>query len=232
MFDRDRAFRGYRGFGVCRDIARINELARARRARPHRLHAAAARARCGGRRCAGDAKYRRGRDARRQRAAATRTAERAEQVVESAPWSERPAPAVAPAAANVVPFRAAPAPEAKAPSLSAVERNAFRELAQELTARLRGAQEQAAVAAEEQHAAAETSAAAEIAPAAAQIAADIPPIAPALAADAQSAAAPQQPPVADHSLLDRVPAGVLVYRNDSLLYANRHFLEWSGYDSV
>ena len=27
-------FRGYRGFGVCRDIARINQLARARRERP------------------------------------------------------------------------------------------------------------------------------------------------------------------------------------------------------
>ena len=34
MFDRDRIFRGYRGFGVCRDIARINQLARARQARP------------------------------------------------------------------------------------------------------------------------------------------------------------------------------------------------------
>ena len=34
VFDRDRSFRGYRGFGVCRDIDRINELARARRERP------------------------------------------------------------------------------------------------------------------------------------------------------------------------------------------------------
>ena len=34
VFDRDRSFRGYRGFGVCRDIARINQLARARRERP------------------------------------------------------------------------------------------------------------------------------------------------------------------------------------------------------
>ena len=34
VFDRDRNFRGYRGFGVCRDIARINQLARARRERP------------------------------------------------------------------------------------------------------------------------------------------------------------------------------------------------------
>ena len=34
VFDRDRSFRGYRGFGVCRDIARINQLTRARRERP------------------------------------------------------------------------------------------------------------------------------------------------------------------------------------------------------
>ena len=34
VFDRERNFRGYRGFGVCRDIARINQLARARRERP------------------------------------------------------------------------------------------------------------------------------------------------------------------------------------------------------
>ena len=34
VFDRERNFRGYRGFGVCRDISRINQLARARRERP------------------------------------------------------------------------------------------------------------------------------------------------------------------------------------------------------
>ena len=34
VFDRERHFRGYRGFGVCRDIARINQLAHARRERP------------------------------------------------------------------------------------------------------------------------------------------------------------------------------------------------------
>ncbi len=32
MFDRERAFRGYRGFGVCRDVARLNAIASARRA--------------------------------------------------------------------------------------------------------------------------------------------------------------------------------------------------------
>ena len=34
VFDRDRSFRGYRGFGVCRDIDRINQLARRRREHP------------------------------------------------------------------------------------------------------------------------------------------------------------------------------------------------------
>src|SRR5262249_48661932 len=30
VFDRERSFRGYRGFGVCRDVARLNVLAQAR----------------------------------------------------------------------------------------------------------------------------------------------------------------------------------------------------------
>src|SRR5262249_22595295 len=30
VFDRDRSFLGYRGFGVCRDLARMTELAQAR----------------------------------------------------------------------------------------------------------------------------------------------------------------------------------------------------------
>ena len=33
-------------------------------------------------------------------------------------------------------------------------------------------------------------------------------------------------------LLDRIPIGVLIYRHDRLLYANRHFLEWSGYENL
>ncbi len=33
-------------------------------------------------------------------------------------------------------------------------------------------------------------------------------------------------------LLDRIPLGILIYRHDALLYANRHFLEWSGYENL
>ncbi len=43
VFDRDRAFRGYRGFGVCRDLARLSALARLRNeAAPLAVAAAAA----------------------------------------------------------------------------------------------------------------------------------------------------------------------------------------------
>ena len=159
----------------------------------------------------------------------------------------------------MVPFRAATAPDAKAPSLSPIERSAFRELAQELTTRLGGTQEAATEAAavdpaaeelqaEERQAPAQASAAPAAAPAApaapaaettaadetpALVAADIPPAAlPVVAAAAQdNIAPPQRPPLGEHALLDRVPAGILVYRNDAPLYANRCFLEWSGYDS-
>ncbi len=38
VFDRERKFCGYRGFGVCRDIGRINQLLRARREQPNGFH--------------------------------------------------------------------------------------------------------------------------------------------------------------------------------------------------
>ena len=36
----------------------------------------------------------------------------------------------------------------------------------------------------------------------------------------------------ERPLLDRIPLGVLVYRLDTLLYANRAFLEWTGYAHI
>ena len=33
----------------------------------------------------------------------------------------------------------------------------------------------------------------------------------------------------ERPILDRLPVGVLVYQLDTLLYANRAFLEWTGY---
>ena len=146
-------------------------------------------------------------------AAIGQQAERPDADADTPPHPEHPRLGIVPAAANVVPFRSAPAPEPKAPSLNAIERNAFRELAQELTARLNGSGPEAATA-EQATIASDEAAYADNA----------------LANESSLRAA--RPAGADHALLDRVPAGVLVYRNDALLYANRHFLELSGYDSV
>jgi PAS domain S-box-containing protein len=191
VFDRDRTFRGYRGFGVCRDIDRINRLARARRESPTGLATAPELAQPH-------------EEAAADKPQAAATAAAPEQVAQV----ERPTPPIAPASANVVPFRqTAPAEPKTAPTLSPVERRAFRELAQELTARLRDPKETAAAAESEPGLAAQ-------------------------AAETATRVAPAASPAIEQVLLDRIPIGVLVYRHDKLLYANRHFLEWSGYESL
>jgi PAS domain S-box-containing protein len=209
VFDRDRTFRGYRGFGVCRDIERINSVSRDRRERPidvavvPQVQPQAAEESVAPMPTAA---------ASPQPAEEIATAATTEAAEAATP--ERPAISVTPGAANVVPFRQSQASETKTPpALSPIERRAFRELAQELTARLRGSPE----------AVIDDGARSEIAetPGAVPAAAAVPP---------QS-----QPPAAailEQTLLDRIPVGVLLYRHDSLIYANRHFLEWSGYASA
>lgn len=179
VFDRDRGFAGYRGFGVCRDVARINQLLRVRHGQPIGFMPPPAEA-------------------------------RSSEVPAAKPIDPPPQPEPTPeaAAANVVPFRSVSA-DPRVPSLSAGERNAFRELAQELTARLRG-HEDAPADADDEHVAAAT------------------PLA--IHAGAAADEAPQQS--AERALLDRIPTGVLVYRQDALLYANRAFLDWTSYDSL
>jgi signal transduction histidine kinase len=219
VFDRDRSFRGYRGFGVCRDIARINQLARARRERPIGFMAAP------------------------ETDNTAPSTPQSPAAAEAATRPERAALNIAPAAANVVPFRQAPPAEPKAPTLSPVERRAFRELAQELNARLRGTPEAPAAAAPDVEGALAEAAKppAQAAEAAASLTSSEEP--PQRADEARSpvaaevpaaaAAAPPHPAaVIDPSLLDRLPIGMLVYRHDALLYANRHFLETTGYDDL
>ena len=217
VFDRDRNFRGYRGFGVCRDIARINQLARARRerplgfmAQPEPSSAEVAPSAATSSATTADAKT-----------AAAAPAAAASEVVPPS----KPAASITPTAANVVPFRPGTPSETKVPSLSPVERSAFRELAQELTARLRGGNEAAiaeggtGVAAEGQ---ASESAAAH--PASASVA-DV-------GAQHEAATRRQALAAVEPVLLERIPVGVLIYRHDALLYANRHFLELSRYQSL
>jgi signal transduction histidine kinase len=310
VFDRNRDFRGYRGFGVLRDIARTNQLARARRERPMGLGAQTeALPEAAGTSASPSVQSAAPADPQAATPASTVSA-----VPESEPRAVAPEPvavvptnvapepkpataasvpaaAVAPplpvpaetapraeppaaeaAAANVVPFRSGAAPDAKAPSLSPqslspVERKAFRELAHELTARLCGGSEaeeteetedaSGALAAEEQrtpaaageaHAApsqdiATPAAAAEAAPAQ-PVAASAPAIAFALSDAAhvttaaasrrtdEADAAPRPAPSFEPVLLDWLSVGVLLYRDDTLLYANRRFLEWSGHESL
>ena len=101
VFDRNRAFRGYRGFGVCREIAQLNALSQ-----------------------------------RRQAANAV-----VQNVVQNGDHADERdgAPAeftIAPPAENILQFPRVSEPNV--PALSAIERNAFRELTRKLTQRLTG----------------------------------------------------------------------------------------------
>jgi PAS domain S-box-containing protein len=121
---------------------------------------------------------------------------------------------------NVLPFR--PVNEPKTPSLTPVESNAFDELARQLSARL-----------ESTPAAAPDDPATELPDAGAAPAAA--PIEPAHGAP-EWLAQPEPPPrgegARNRTLLDLLPAGVLIYRLDRLLYANRAFLDQVGYASL
>ena len=176
VYDRDRVFRGYRGFGVCRDTDLV-EAVLSERIRPRRDPVS--------------------------------------------PPAERPMP-------NVVPFPTPPAPaapaapEIKSATLTAGERNAFRELASRLTARLKEADELATR------------------PAGDQAARPLPPEGPPMLhipVHDQNPVAARTPfgrriIDAERPLLDRVPTGILVYRHNQLIYANPAFLHWSGYAAL
>jgi signal transduction histidine kinase len=279
VFDRNRNFRGYRGFGVLRDITRTNQLARVRRERPMGFGAQPEAPVEAARAIASPAAEHAAPPDMQAAAPAPAVfaAPEPPAVTASAPSAAAPVPSgIAPraepraaeaAAANVVPFRAGAPTDPKAPSLSVVERKAFRELAQELSARLGSGSEieeseDAAdtLAAEEQRTpadAAEAQAAspdegatpsAVAAPAAEAalpepVAASAPAIVPSAdfaqapqenAAPRSDAEAVQQPatPAFEPVLLDRLPVGVLLYQDATLLYANRRFLEWSGHESL
>jgi PAS domain S-box-containing protein len=164
VFDRERQFVGYRGFGICREVERMAAIERRR--------------------------------------------------------TELPTPPEEPA--NVLPFRA-PAPPAvdQAPSLTPGEHSAFQELARELGERLKkpGGQPSG--------------------PTTDDFGAE--PFVPTMPASPTPA---PQPPRATRNgdaardtsegrpILDRLPVGILVYRLNNLIYANRAFLDWTGYGSL
>ena len=135
-----------------------------------------------------------------------------------APGAQAPG---AEAPGNVLPFR--PPGDARPPALTPVENSAFNELARQLSARL------------DSDNGATAAAPATDAPEAITI------TEPEVAAEPQPTTpdwlAPPEPPARgegrrDKALLDLLPAGVLIYRLDRLLYANPAFLRRIGYDSL
>lgn len=209
LFDRDRSFIGYRGFGVCRHVEELARLAAQRR--DEVLYSSSPSAKPA--------------DHQEQKATTYGDAPEPPQLVSMPPTVPAdPAPSVE-ASQNVVPFRAAA--DTKPPALTVGETIAFDELARRLSATLERAND------------------------------DTPPAAPSHAMDApvtddnahddlfeppavqnppaflQSEAAPLRATSAqDVQLLDRLPLGVLVYRLDKLIYANRAFLERMGFANL
>ena len=158
VFDRDRQFAGYRGFGVCRDLDRLA----AHTARP---------------------------------------------VAEAIS---------AKMTANVLPFPAAKTAE---PALNPVEQSAFQELGRELSDRLKQPAGNDVPAQMDDDFGPELIAQPAPAPE--------PPAQPARQGTAaQDSGKDTQE---GRPILDRLPIGILVYRLNHLIYANRAFLDWTGY---
>jgi PAS domain S-box-containing protein len=186
IFDRDRQFLGYRGFGLCRDVARTPRGDETR-GEVHRAPAPEAPA--------------------------------AETPEPEAP-EPRPLLTVVPASKNVVPFRATAAE--KRPALTPVEHSAFREIAETLRSAPPVVPEAVAPETAAPEIAVPETTAPETTPEPRQPA-------PLPSAFARSHAAPPQDDTDQTAILERLPVGVLIHRADQLIYANRAFLEWTGF---
>jgi PAS domain S-box-containing protein len=230
IFDEERQFHGYRGFGVCRDLDALDALEARRRAEPP------------------------------ESATGTPTAMTGPAQSHHISAADKPpAPAIvvadgAEAPGNVVPFR--PAGETKFPALTAVENSAFHELARQLSARLEGDFRDAQA---EAVARIETETTPRVSEQLHEPRREDP--ANNNRADDHASFSPHHPSAYDPSdhdqsahdqpdwltpeapvpqgdsqrdrlLLDLMPGGVLIYRLDRLLYANKAFLSQMGYASL
>lgn len=200
VFGRDRAFTGYRGFGICRDLDGLTRVAAQRR---HDTLFGSSTASV-------------------PAPPAASTPEPS--VPQAEPVPDEPAgPEDLETPPNVVSFRPAN-DDARPPVLTPGENNAFQELARQLSARLESETEQRldALHAEE----ADDSTAAQphddMIFESGEDEVEVPPVRP-------------QPVVhvsQNTSLCDQLPSGVLVYRDDRLLYANNAFLAATGYTTL
>ena len=174
VFDLDRQFGGFRGFGICRDMDKLDHL-------------------------------------QRQRAAAPKAPEQPQQLEPNGKVLPFPVPQAPVAPTDAPKLQPAPAPE-EPPALSPGEHSAFQELARELSERLKKppARSGDGEGVEEPF----------VAPA---------PPEPARVARNDNAAREASE---GRPILERLPVGILVYRLNNLLYANRAFLDWTGYDTL
>ncbi|MVT55933.1 PAS domain S-box protein [Bradyrhizobium yuanmingense] len=233
VYDSNRNFAGFRGFGVCRDLDALNRLEALRRfellvdAPPQGRSIEAV---------ASDAEP-------EPEAAAETVAEGEAEAPPIAPSEPEPQAEPEPQSEpdlpeptsdvtshpteldtpvetppNVVPFRVVG--DTRPPTLTPVENSAFNELARQLSERLERERETIT-----------TDAAGPVA----EISAEAPEPEPPQAA-AEWLTEPAPPPrgmsARDRTLLDLLPTGILIYRLDRLLYANPAFLARIGYDSL
>ncbi|MES2750892.1 MAG: PAS domain S-box protein [Pseudomonadota bacterium] len=217
IYDQTKTFRGYRGFGVCRDLEGLARLAAQRGADVFYSSVPPSPASV-------------------ELPAQQPELDEPSPVVLSKPdtsvratqdnSSNTEARPVVDTPQNVVPF---PSPaEPKSPALTAGESSAFDELARRLSARLEGEGESGTLPADTVMAD-DLFADAEAPPAETlpESTRDRPP-----AFLQPEAPLPRAASAQDSQLLDRLPVGVLVYRLDRLIYANRAFLASTGYDSL
>jgi len=191
VFDRDRQFMGFRGFGICRDTERLEALGRARAGLTT------------------------------QQDTPPPAPEAKVLPFPAAPPVTTPPPITAPppVAPAIAPPTAEP-PPVQAPSLSPVEHSAFQELARELNERLKNGTANKELGEIEPF----------VAPAPPPTSPTPTPIAPPPPSPRNGNAARDMNE--GRPILDRLPVGILVYRLNSLIYANRAFLDWTGYGSL
>jgi PAS domain S-box-containing protein len=201
-FDRARNFTGYRGFGVCRDLDGLTRLAALRRYELFSDPPAPQTLSADVVPAPPDA-------------APSATSESLAPIAfeTSHPTQQTDLETPVETPKNILPFR--PIGEAKSPVLTPVENSAFNELARQLSARL-----------DSDNGAAAT-------PATSPEAVIAPPETPEAAGQPEWLTRPEPPARGetrrDKMLLDLLPAGVLIYRLDRLLYANPAFLQRMGY---
>jgi len=213
IYDHVGNFRGYRGFGVCRDLDELARLEVERRPEPsgdRPTKAAVA--------SASPALADQPPPTEAPPAQAIESVAAVETAAPKPNNVDKPVEASEDPLANVVPFR--PVGEGRAPILTPVENTAFSELARQLSARLEG--ERGA----EASAVAEALAGSRASSESGEHHVETP-----------NWLAHPEPPARsesrrDRMLLDLLPDGVLIYRLDRLLYANQAFLERVGYPSL